>query len=147
MNSNTLMNNSKTIVYIFAAIAAVIMLFGGLVQQASAIKVDEACNGVGAQNSAICASKDENIGNNFAASITNTFLFVLGIIAVIMIIFGGIRYATANGEPANITAAKNIILYSVVGLVVALMAWGIVSFVAQRFGGTTPQNTNQQATP
>lgn len=133
MNSNTLMNNSKTIVYIFAAIAAVIMLFGGLVQQASAIKVDEACNGVGAQNSAICASKDENIGNNFAASITNTFLFVLGIIAVIMIIFGGIRYATANGEPANITAAKNIILYSVVGLVVAIMAWGIVGFVVGRF--------------
>jgi hypothetical protein len=65
--------------------------------------------------------------------IVNTLLFVLGAIAVIMIVIGGIRYATAGGDQSALTAAKNTILYAVIGLVVAIMAYGIVNFVLEQF--------------
>jgi len=68
-------------------------------------------------------------------TIVGILLFVLGAIAVIMIIIGGIRYTTSNGEAAQLTSAKNTILYAVVGLVVAILAYAIVNFVLSAFGG------------
>jgi hypothetical protein len=65
----------------------------------------------------------------FIKDIINILLFLIGSIAVIMIIVGGIRYVVSNGEQAAITGAKNTILYAVVGLVVAVMAYAIVNFV------------------
>jgi uncharacterized membrane protein len=61
--------------------------------------------------------------------IVNIFLFVIGAIAVIMLIYGGIRYTISGGESKNVTAAKDTILYAVVGIVVALLAYAIVNFV------------------
>lgn len=66
---------------------------------------------------------------SFIHKIVNLFLYVLGSIAVIMIVIGGVRYTTSNGEQAQLTSAKNTILYAVVGLVVAVMAYAIVNFV------------------
>jgi multisubunit Na+/H+ antiporter MnhB subunit len=65
--------------------------------------------------------------------IVNIMLFILGAIAVIMIIIGGIRYTTSNGEAANTKAAKDTILYAVIGLVVAILAYAIVNFVLDAF--------------
>lgn len=56
-------------------------------------------------------------------------LGILGALAVIMIIVGGIRYTTSNGDASRIKAAKDTIMYSVVGLVVALLAYAIVRFI------------------
>jgi hypothetical protein len=50
-----------------------------------------------------------------------------------MIVIGGIRYTTSNGDSAGITSAKNTILYAVVGLIVALLAYAIVNFVLTSF--------------
>lgn len=66
-------------------------------------------------------------------TITNVLLFVLGAIAVIMIIVGGIRYVISDGDSTRIKSAKDTILYSVIGLIVALMAYAIVSFVITQF--------------
>lgn len=65
--------------------------------------------------------------------IINVLLFVIGVIAVIMIILGGIRYVLSNGDSAQINSAKNTVLYSVIGLVVALLAYAIVNFVVAQF--------------
>jgi len=65
--------------------------------------------------------------------IVNLLLYVLGAIAVVMIVIGGIKYTTSNGDSSSITSAKNTILYSVVGLVVAIMAYAIVNFVIEAF--------------
>ena len=62
-------------------------------------------------------------------TIINVLLFVLGAIAVIMIIIGGFRYVLSAGESSAITAAKNTIFYAVIGLVVAILAFAIVNFV------------------
>ncbi len=78
--------------------------------------------------SQICADKPKEIDNVFK-TIINVLLFVVGAIAVIVIIVSGIRYATSGGNATNVTAAKNTLLYAVIGLVVAIFAWAIVNWV------------------
>ena len=56
-------------------------------------------------------------------------MYGIGIISVVMIIIGGIRYATSGGNAEKVKSAKNTILYAVVGLAVALLALAIVTFV------------------
>jgi hypothetical protein len=48
-----------------------------------------------------------------------------------MIIYGGFRYVISRGDAAHIKAAKETILYAVVGVVVSIVAFAIVSFVAR----------------
>ena len=59
--------------------------------------------------------------------------FLAGVIAVIIIIIGGITFATSSGDSAKVAKAKNMILYAVIGLVVILAAFVITSFVIGRF--------------
>ncbi len=59
-------------------------------------------------------------------------MIVVGVTAVIMIIIGGIQYVMSSGDPTNVTNAKNTILYAIIGLVVALMAQGIITFVLEK---------------
>ncbi len=56
-----------------------------------------------------------------------------GIICVVMVIIGGLRYVTSNGDASGITSAKNTILYSLAGLVVVLAAAGITQLIIGRF--------------
>lgn len=65
--------------------------------------------------------------------ITNTILFAAGVIAVVMLIIGGIKYATSAGDPKTTKSAQDTILYSVVGIVVALLGYAIVNFVLGQF--------------
>ena len=67
-------------------------------------------------------------------NIVNVLLFILGAIAVVMIIIGGVRYTTSNGDASAIKGAKDTILYSVIGLIVAILAYAIVNFVLGAFG-------------
>ena len=59
--------------------------------------------------------------------------FLLGAIAVIIIIVAGIFYATSNGNSNTVVKAKNTILYAVVGLVIVLLAFTITQFITGRF--------------
>lgn len=62
-------------------------------------------------------------------NVTNTLAYVAGALAVIAIIVGGILYITSGGDEKRIGAAKNTILYAVVGMVVAVLAYAIANFV------------------
>ena len=62
-------------------------------------------------------------------TITNVMLFGVGAIAVIMVVIGGLRYVLSGGNSTNITAAKNTILYAVIGMVIAILAYALVNFV------------------
>lgn len=66
-------------------------------------------------------------------TVTEILLFTIGVVAVIAIIIGGIRYATANGDQGHVTQAKNTIMYAVIGLIVALIAYAITEFVINAF--------------
>jgi hypothetical protein len=70
-------------------------------------------------------------------SVVNIFSTVVGVVAVIMIIIGGLRYITSGGDSSNVSSAKNTILYVVVGLVVVAMAQIIVRFVVSRLQTAT----------
>jgi hypothetical protein len=67
-------------------------------------------------------------------TVTNILLFLVGAISVIMLIIGGIRYVVSGGDQAAVTSAKNTILYAIVGIVVAFLAYAAVSFVITSLG-------------
>lgn len=92
---------------------------------------DSICQGVkGATGQSNC---DGSSLTTLFRNIINILLFVIGLIAVLMIIIGGIRYVVSGGDQSAITGAKNTILYAVVGLVVAMLAFAIVNFVVSKF--------------
>jgi putative exporter of polyketide antibiotics len=83
-------------------------------------------------NSAGGSSDKTTLGTRIK-TIVNMILYILGAIAVIMIVIGGVKYTTSNGDSSAISSAKNTILYAVVGLVVAILAYAIVNFVLDSF--------------
>lgn len=61
--------------------------------------------------------------------ITNVVLYIVGVIAVIMLIIGGIKYVVSGGDAKKVTDAKNTVLYAIIGLIIAFLAFAIVNFV------------------
>ena len=117
------------------AALALVMVLGlsvPLAASAGAINVFEACNDTN-KDTAVCKSQDNDSVNNLAKDVISTLLFVIGIVAVIMIIIGGIRYTLSNGDASQIKSAKDTVLYSVIGLIVSMLAYAIVNFVVGRF--------------
>lgn len=67
------------------------------------------------------------------SEITNVLLFIIGAVAVIMIVIGGLRYVISGGDAKQVQAAKNTILYALVGVIIAILAYAIVNFVSSTF--------------
>ena len=84
----------------------------------------------GGSTSAICADKAS--GKSSINTIINLIFYAVGIIAVIVIIVAGIKFITADGDASKIKSARETIMYAVIGLVVALMAYAIVGFIIGR---------------
>ncbi len=84
------------------------------------------------KTSTICAHQGDNITTTIKI-VVNVLLFVIGVISVIMIIVGGFRYVTSAGNPSAVTGAKNTIIFAVIGLVIAFLAFAIVNWVLTLF--------------
>ena len=67
--------------------------------------------------------------------IANTVLYAVGIISVVMLIFGGLRYVISGGDSKKVTDAKNTIMYALIGLIISILAYAIVNFVINAVGG------------
>lgn len=94
------------------------------------------CSGVdlSLNDSAACDNSGANDSVNNAVKLgLNLFSAIVGIISVVMIIMGGIRYITSGGDSGKVTSAQNTVLYAVIGLVVVALAQIIVKFVLNRF--------------
>ena len=117
----------KSLVVSLGAIAAV--LFPAL----SPVAVSAVDPGFGAcsgnSNSQVCKARNTDNVFSILKSVINILLTVVGIVAVILIIVGGLRYITSAGDQSQITGAKNTILYAVIGLIIAAMAFAIVNYV------------------
>jgi len=74
--------------------------------------------------------------NSLITTIINVFSFVVGVVAVIMIIAGGFRYISSGGDSNKITSAKNTIIYAIIGLVIVALAQIIVQFVLGKVTST-----------
>ncbi|MBI4975816.1 hypothetical protein HZC20_04010 [Candidatus Peregrinibacteria bacterium] len=70
--------------------------------------------------------------------IVNYFLGFLGILAVIMVIYGGVTYVTSAGNDEGVGNAKKIILYSLVGIIIILLAFAIVNTVLSSGSAVQP---------
>jgi hypothetical protein len=72
-----------------------------------------------------------------ASQIVNIFSIIVGIVAVIMIIYGGFRYITSGGDSGSVGNAKNTLIYAIVGLIIVALAQLIVHFVLNTTSGVT----------
>lgn len=122
----------KKITLFIATLAIVLGVSGSLLASDTALAVNVFDQCAGNADSAVCKSQGDS-ATSMVQIVINLLLYVLGIIAVIMIVVGGIRYTTSNGNASQIKEAKDTILYSVVGLIVAMLSFAIVNFVLGRF--------------
>lgn len=112
-------------------------LWAGAVTQAQYDPLEDACkSSLSSSQSAACQDKSsENpvFGENGVVTrVVSILSMVVGVLSVIMIVIGGLRYVLSAGDSNNTGAAKNTILYAVIGLVIALLAQAIVVFVISR---------------
>ena len=84
--------------------------------------------------SAISDIAAEVEGKNVFVVAMNHILTWSGIIAVIMIVFGGIQYTTSNGNPSQAQKAKQTITYAIIGLAITIFAVAIVNLVVGAVG-------------
>jgi hypothetical protein len=63
------------------------------------------------------------------AIITQDLMILIGSLSIIFIIVGGLQFVLSGGDSKRVETAKNTILYAVVGLVIAISAYAIVSFI------------------
>lgn len=92
-------------------------------------QAEQACKGVASAGGACGTGSD--FWNAFG-TISNTLIFVIGAVAVIMVIIGALRYVLSNGDAAGLKSAKDTIMYALVGVVVALISYALVQFVIGR---------------
>ena len=125
----------KTSVQILTGVAAIATLTAG---KAMAISVQQ-----GAEAARAEGMPRELIGpNGVFTQITNTVLYIVGIISVIMLIYGGLRYVISGGDSKKVTDAKNTILYAIIGLIVSILAFAIVNFVINAITGESNSAAN-----
>lgn len=134
----------KVVLNVIAAVLMTVGL-GGVAMISPAYAADDGTNNikdcVGKVNcDAIKGDSEGVFGKNdlmgTLTTIINVIVGMVGFVAVAMIVMGGISYATSQGDAAKTKKAMNTILYGVVGLVVALLAFAIVNFVLVNvFGG------------
>ena len=92
---------------------------------------DAICEGIGltgTSDSCQPAGDQPTVGTTVANVITFISVIV-GVISVIMIIIGGLKYITSTGDSSRVSSAKDTILYAIIGLVVVAMSQIIVQFV------------------
>lgn len=108
--------------------AAMATLFAG---RAMALTIQE-----GADAARADGMPTDLVGDNGVfTQITNTILYIIGIVSVVMLIFGGFRYVVSGGDSKKVADAKNTILYAIIGLIISLLAYAIVNFVINTIGG------------
>ena len=119
----------KTIRTAFAGLLLVPVLALGISAVAGSVDVSaQILNGLNSVNTGNGPTNLTGDGGVFT-TIVNVLLFIIGAVSVIMLIYGGIRYTTSGGNANSVTAAKNTIMYAIIGLVIAIFAFAIVNFV------------------
>jgi len=124
----------KSIKVMLAGLLVAPMLALGISAAAPSVQYASAAQDLTIQNGADSAKGDGQSSNLFGDNgifkvITNAALFVIGAVSVLMLIYGGIRYTISAGDSKAVTDAKNTILYAIIGIIVALLAYAIVNFV------------------
>ena len=86
-------------------------------------------DGTEAKDLTNCGTKNSLNSNDLMNTIINVVIGLIGFVAVIVIILGGVQYTTSAGDSSKVKKAKDTIMYGIIGLVIALMAYSIVNFI------------------
>ncbi|MFH2063451.1 MAG: hypothetical protein ABIJ46_04880 [bacterium] len=71
-------------------------------------------------------------------SVIRAFMGLLGIVAVLLILYGGFKWMTAGGNDDQVGEAKKIIISGIIGLIIIMSAYAIATFVVGAIvNGTT----------
>ena len=125
---------TKNVLQIITGISTVATLCAG---KAMALTVQE-----GAEAARAEGMPAELVGpDGVFTRITSIALYVIGAISVIMLIWGGLRYIISGGDNKKVTDAKNTILYAIIGLIFAVLAYAIVRFVLNSIGNLSTDGT------
>lgn len=87
------------------------------------------CEGVGLASDGTCVTTGGSDVGGIIKTVVQILSIIVGAVAVIMVIIGGLKYVTSNGDSSSISSAKNTIIYALVGLTIALLAQVLVKFV------------------
>ena len=123
------MNNVKKYTPIVLAIVFVFIATLFVSEDSSALSIFD---GVNAARGNGQPSELFGIGG-VVSTVTNVLLFIVGALSVVMLIIGGLRYVISGGNSTAVTAAKNTILYAIVGLVIAFVAFAAINFIITTF--------------
>ena len=118
-----------------------ILIFGSIIVAPLAVGAltpkEAACSGAGlaagSGDSGCTAAPGSPTPDSLVKRGLNLFSAIIGIVAVVMIMVGGLKYITSQGDATSTASAKNTILYAAIGLVVVALAQVIVRFVLDRF--------------
>ena len=94
---------------------------------------DAACTGV-AVTGVNCGEGEEGLTSTIQAVI-NILLYIVGAASVVMLVIGALRYVLSAGDAQAAASAKNTIIYAIIGIIVAVMAWVIADFVFEQVSG------------
>ena len=98
----------------------------------------QACNGLNSLNSSNnCSSGSSSSVDNLVKNVTNLISYIVGAVAVIVIIFAGFRFITAGGDQNTVSSGRNMLLYAIVGLVIAATAQIIVHYAINTASSST----------
>lgn len=107
-----------------------ISMMSGISLAANSELTDDSCQAIKAIGGE-CGKSEGSIGD-LMQRIVNALLFLIGGVSVIMIIIGGVRFVVSSGDQQAAANARNTVLYAVIGLIVAVSAYGIINFVLGR---------------
>jgi hypothetical protein len=124
------MNKMKQVIVALALVLGIGVVSLAPTSNVAAINVFKACSSNSATD--VCKASGDSAAT-MIQTVIKIALTVLGMISILMIVIGGVRYTLSTGDSTAVKNAKDTVLYSVVGLVVAIMSYAIVHFVIGYF--------------
>lgn len=143
----------KKLLLLIAPLAFAILVLASPLTTFAQTPADEACAGIQAAGGTCdTGGGAQDKAGGLVRTITNTLSWIVGAVAVIMIIIGGFRYLISGGDSNGVSSAKNTIMYALIGLLVVIFAQVIVAFVYSNAtksstGGSGEAESSEQATP
>ena len=126
---------------ILSALIVACSVFGASAISAASLSTNVSAQAADGVKKGITTATTADMGNKSIAGegglisiLINFLLWTVGVLSVVMIIFSGFRYITSAGDAAKTKSAQTALTYSIVGLIVAVLAWVIVKMILRQFG-------------
>ena len=126
---------------ILSALIVICSVFGFSAISVASLSTNVSAQAADGVKKGITTATTADMGNKSIAGegglisiLINFLLWTVGVLSVVMIIFSGFRYITSAGDAAKTKSAQTALTYSIVGLIVAVLAWVIVKMILRQFG-------------